>query len=79
MRTDEPGGGKSVNESATPAVERRVELLVARDGDVWELRCGHCGKIERYASEKEAVDAAGDHSRSLGVNEEPHLRVDEAD
>ena len=70
-------GGTSVSpENPGPAAPRPVELLVTPDGNVWEMRCGHCGKIERYASEKEALDAAGDHSRSLGLNEEPHLRVE---
>ena len=57
---------------------RMVQILVTPDGDLWEMRCGHCGKIERYASEKEALDAAQDHSRVLGLNEEPRLRVDGA-
>ena len=73
------GGTGSSPGNAEAAAPRTVDMLVTPDGNVWEMRCGHCGKIERYASEKEALDAAHDHSRALGLNEEPQLRVERGD
>ena len=76
METSTKGGASSSPGNSEAAAPRTVDMLVTPDGNVWEMRCGHCGKIERYASEKEALDAASDHSRALGLNEEPHLRVE---
>jgi len=71
------GEGLSSQNPELPA-RRMVDLLVTPEEGVWEMRCGHCGKIERYASEKEALDAAQEHCRSFGLNEEPRLRLDAA-
>ena len=79
MESSTKGGASVSPEKSEPATPRTVEMLVTPDGNVWEMRCGHCGKIERYVSEKEARDAAHDHSRALGLNEEPNLRVERGD